>query len=79
MYNIILLIIATYIVHYFTLIIVAVQFQYLVGAKASCHVVSRTDSSQLNDFTMFYKMSGLKRFLEKFSLEISTLSPKGIP
>ena len=76
MYNIILLIIATYIVHYFT---VAVQFQYLVVAKASCHVVSRTDSSQLNDFTMFYKMSGLKRFLEKFSLEISTLSPQGIP
>ena len=34
MYNIILLIIATYIVHYFTLIIVAVQFQYLVAAKA---------------------------------------------
>ena len=58
------------------LIIVAVQFQYLVVAKASCHVVSRTDSSQLNDFTLFYKMSRLKRFLEKFSLEISTLSPR---
>ena len=61
------------------LIIVAVHFQYLVVAKASYHVVSRTDSSQLNDFTLFYKMSGLKRFLENFSLEISTLSPQGIP
>lgn len=47
------------------LIIVAVHFQYLVIAKASCHVVSRTDSSQLKDFTLFYKMSGLKS-LENF-------------